>query len=180
MPAVTAPLSARTLRTPRERPEGPLSARSYLPEPKHMELGTGFLAPHPRSGIRQKVQANPEVMAASGHEVWAHRAKGCWAPSASSKTCVTTARAAEAMDYRSHWNLTVDRRKHVRTNNGPQRKFLEPVATSHEVGWLQNDLTYAEGNTCWLAPPMAPVRSSAMTKYKDNMELTRSYHVLRK
>merc|ERR1719238_2382387 len=99
-----------------------------------------------------------------------YRTKGYWQWSGASHTCVPQERGPEAKDYKSTEMLLTDRRKHVRTGHGPQHKFTEPVATSHEVGWLQSGLTYPDGDKLWLRPPIAPVRSSTMTKYKDNLE----------
>merc|ERR1719321_1402849 len=120
-------------------------------------MASGFMGPHPRSHVRARILADPEVLSATGKDVSKFRAKGYWNWSSQSVTCPKTSRP-EGQDYKSHESLTRDRKKHTRTDNGPQSKFLEPIATSHEVGWLQNDLTYPGGSTIWMEEPSAPVR----------------------
>merc|ERR1712216_275813 len=84
-----------------------------------------------------------------------------------------------AQDYHSLVSMKTDRRKHVRTAFYPQDKYVNAASTSMEIGWLQHDLSYPDGSGTWLRKVKHPRNSSKMTKYKDNMQLPGSYHILR-
>ncbi|KAF4727279.1 hypothetical protein FOZ62_001664 [Perkinsus olseni] len=85
-----------------------------------------------------------------------------------------------AAEYPLRSYLAQDKRKHVRVHSEPQWRYKVPgPCTSMEVGW-HSQPSEADGPTRFaLRPPKYPINSSAMTKYYDNMELTKSYHVLR-
>ncbi|KAF4660849.1 hypothetical protein FOZ61_007950 [Perkinsus olseni] len=85
-----------------------------------------------------------------------------------------------AAEYPLRSYLAQDKRKHVKVHSEPQWRYKVPgPCTSMEVGW-HSQPSEADGPTRFaLRPPKYPINSSAMTKYYDNMELTKSYHVLR-
>jgi len=144
-----------------------------------MKNQEGYMGPHPLSETRRLAADDPAVMTATLKNVYKLRNDPYWMTNSKSLTHQPIEKPIEEQEYKSLTGMMTDRRKHVRTATNPQDKYYEPATTGQEVGWLQNDASYPDGGTGWLRKPTAPVRSSKMTKYYDNMQLTHSYHILR-
>eukprot|EP00921_Rhytidocystis_pertsovi_P020461 GHVQ01032630.1.p1 GENE.GHVQ01032630.1~~GHVQ01032630.1.p1 ORF type:complete len:168 (+),score=20.35 GHVQ01032630.1:218-721(+) len=125
------------------------------------------------SPSRQRNQwlMDPEKSAELEQSVKEMRKKITWFPSGDSKTAKPLSTCSSGKEYTSHLTLTAERRKQSRSQLNPEEKFDEPCLSSHELGWGLRKTPVQQ--------PKFGISESPSTKYCHNMELTKSYHVLR-
>mmetsp|Transcript_35082 Transcript_35082/g.76802 ORF Transcript_35082/g.76802 Transcript_35082/m.76802 type:complete len:178 (+) Transcript_35082:57-590(+) len=133
-----------------------------------------LMGPHPLSQTRLRYANDEQVMGASTRKIHDLRNTTAWLPSSLSKTNIVPTKESNAKEYSSLEVLKTDRRKHLRSAHEPQEKYpgMRPVTTAAQVGWNTDDLSF-------LRKPEHAMQTSKMTQWMDNMELTRSYHILR-
>mmetsp|Transcript_34407 Transcript_34407/g.68021 ORF Transcript_34407/g.68021 Transcript_34407/m.68021 type:complete len:187 (+) Transcript_34407:98-658(+) len=133
------------------------------------------MAPHPLSQTRTNAEslmdeANRKSALTTLKDI---QRETTWFPNRHSCTFRPLSTKTDAVEYKSFNQMDTDRSKHVRSAKGPEEKVQYPLLTSHDLGWSwKKALERNRG-------PTHGIQESFVTKYFHNMEITKSYHVLR-
>ncbi|CEM25866.1 unnamed protein product [Vitrella brassicaformis CCMP3155] len=154
---------------------GPGNAQDYAASLRpFLSIKEGpVMGPHPLSLKRQSNQylLEPETIKSLESTMEGHRRGAHWFPNSNCCTFKPLTTMTNGKEHKSATSLLNERKKQVRSSKDPNVKFDKVRLESQEIGW--------KIKTAKVEGPPHGLRTSHVTRFYDNMLLTKSHHIMR-